>query len=76
MPPVKKTRPSVAKAELQEYNMALDFKNTTFLQPTFSPKKQAKYVLQKNKYSLVLENKFDSPNTMTKVLGISIFGLP
>ena len=38
MPPVKKTRPSVAKAELPEYNMALDFKNTTFLQPTFSPK--------------------------------------
>ena len=39
-------------------------------------KKQAKYVLQKNKYSLVLENKYDSPKTMTKVLGILIFGLP
>ena len=24
--------------ELSEYNIALDFKNTTFLQPTFSPK--------------------------------------
>ena len=43
-------------AELPEYNIALDFKNTTFLQPTFSPKKQAKYVLEKNKYSLVPEN--------------------
>ena len=31
-------------------------------------KKQAKYVLQKNKYSLVLENKYGSPKTMTKVL--------
>ena len=39
-------------------------------------KKQAKYVLQKNEYSLVLENKYGSPKTMTKVWGILIFGLP
>ena len=52
MPPVKKTRPSVAKAELPEYNMALDFKNTTFLQPTFSPKKQAKYRVFTNKWGM------------------------
>ena len=39
-------------------------------------KKQAKYVLQKKKYSLVLENKYDNQKSMTKVQGNLFFGLP
>ena len=44
-------------------------------------KKQAKYVLQKNKYSLALENKYDSPKNHDQSMGyldfwVAIRGIP
>ena len=43
----------------------LGFKKYYLFTAYIFTKKQAKYVLQKNKYSLVLEIKYDNPKTMT-----------
>ena len=45
--------------------MALDLKKYYLFMAYIFTKKQAKHVLQKNKYSLVVENKYDNPKTMT-----------
>ena len=54
---------AISKAYKEQYGLGFQ-KYYLFMAYIFT-KKQAKYVLQKNKYSLVLEIKYDNPKTMT-----------
>ena len=62
-------------AELIKYNMALDFKNTTFLRPTFSPINRLNTFYRKINTALFLKIKYDNPKIMTTEWGILNFGL-
>ena len=70
-----------SKSKAYKVQYGLGFQKYYLFTAYIFTKKQAKYVLQKNKYSLALENKYDSPKNHDQSIGyldfwVAIRGIP